>query len=181
MPDLEEDAAAVLQDRPRRGDGVLGDVVRREPRVQDDAGRLVFQKGPRGLFHDSLKLPADLGQEFALGVVEHEFRGAGPHPDLCAVAADQQRLLRRGGDGPQAVQRPAGDERRRRPGQFRQRREGGCGARERAGVAGMVHERCHGAVEVHRHEQVLGAGDAAHGCQQFRGERERGRVWSVGL
>ena len=48
-----------------------------------------------------------------------------------------------------------------------------------AGVAGMVHERCHGAVEVHRHEQVLGAGDAAHGCQQLRGERERGRAWML--
>ena len=64
---LQEHAAAVLQDRPRRGDGVLGDVVGREPGVQDDAGRLVFQKGPGGLFHDSLKLPADLGQEFAAG------------------------------------------------------------------------------------------------------------------
>ena len=64
------------------------------------------------------------------------------------------------GDRPQAVQRPAGDERRRRPRKFGQRGEGRGRARKGAGVPGMVHERGHGAVEVHRDQQVLRRGDA---------------------
>ena len=59
--------------------------------------------------------------------------GARAQPGFGAVAADQQGLLRRGGDRPQAGQRPAGDECRRRPRQGGQRGEGGGGARGAAG------------------------------------------------
>ena len=155
---LEEHALAVLQQGARGGHGVLGDVIGSQPGVQHHACRLVLEHGARCLRDDLGEDAADLGQQRPLRL-RPASRPADPGPSQASAPwlpissestggeATPRRLARARPEMSAVVVRGRTRARQRR------RPTRGSG---RASSA-WPHDRRHGAVEVHGHQQVFRA------------------------